>query len=119
MEGKILAAQYARTERKPYLGICLGMQLAVVEFARNVLGLADANSTEFDQVPCRPPPRPPPPLPLAPAQAEPPAGAPQAAEAGGASSHPIRSLRANSEAAAVGQGRPRHPSPASLAAAGE
>jgi len=49
VEGKILAAHYARTERKPYLGICLGMQLAVVEFARNVLNLKDANSTEFDQ----------------------------------------------------------------------
>lgn len=54
VEGKILAAHYARTERKPYLGICLGMQLAVVEFARNVLNLKDANSTEFDQVPCSP-----------------------------------------------------------------
>lgn len=50
MEGKILAAQYARTERVPYLGICLGMQLAVVEFARNVLSMPEANSTEFNQV---------------------------------------------------------------------
>ena len=48
VEGKILAAKYAREAGKPYLGICLGMQLAVVEFARNVLGLADANSAEFD-----------------------------------------------------------------------
>lgn len=47
VEGKILAANYARTNKKPYLGICLGMQIAVIEFARNVLGLKDANSTEF------------------------------------------------------------------------
>ena len=46
IEGKIIAAQYAREHRIPYLGICLGMQIAVVEFARNVLGLKDANSTE-------------------------------------------------------------------------
>lgn len=38
VEGKILAAQYARENGKPYLGICLGMQIAVIEFARNVLG---------------------------------------------------------------------------------
>ena len=50
VEGKIAAASYARTEKVPYLGICLGMQLAVVEFARNVVGLADANSTEFESV---------------------------------------------------------------------
>ena len=48
VEGKVLAAHYARTANKPYLGICLGMQIAVIEFARNVLGLADANSAEFD-----------------------------------------------------------------------
>ncbi|XP_024389982.1 uncharacterized protein [Physcomitrium patens] len=48
VQGKILAATYARENGVPYLGICLGMQLAVVEFARNVLGLKDANSTEFD-----------------------------------------------------------------------
>jgi CTP synthase len=48
VQGKILAANYARTNEIPYLGICLGMQIAVVEFARNVLGLEDANSTEFD-----------------------------------------------------------------------
>ena len=48
VEGKIKAIQYARESRVPYLGICLGMQLAVIEFARNVCGLAGANSTEFD-----------------------------------------------------------------------
>ena len=48
VEGKIAAAHYARTHSKPYLGICLGMQLAVIEYARNVLGLKDANSAEFD-----------------------------------------------------------------------
>lgn len=47
-EGKILAIRYARENQIPYLGICLGMQLAVVEFARNVAGLGGANSTEFD-----------------------------------------------------------------------
>ena len=46
-EGKILAIQYARTHRIPFLGICLGMQLAIVEFARNVLGLAQAASIEL------------------------------------------------------------------------
>ena len=49
IEGKILAAQYARESKIPYLGLCLGMQIAVIEFARNVCGLKDANSTEFDQ----------------------------------------------------------------------
>ncbi|XP_039168879.1 CTP synthase isoform X1 [Eucalyptus grandis] len=48
VQGKILAAKYAREKRVPYLGICLGMQIAVIEFARSVLGLQDANSTEFD-----------------------------------------------------------------------
>jgi CTP synthase len=48
IEGKILAAQYAREHKIPYLGLCLGMQIAVIEFARNVCGLKDANSTEFD-----------------------------------------------------------------------
>ncbi|KAL3520424.1 hypothetical protein ACH5RR_018573 [Cinchona calisaya] len=48
VEGKILAAKYARESRKPYLGICLGMQTAVIEFARSVLGMEDANSTEFN-----------------------------------------------------------------------
>ena len=46
-EGKILAAKYARTHKIPYLGLCLGMQLAIVEFARNVLGLKDAHSIEL------------------------------------------------------------------------
>lgn len=46
IEGKIWAAQYARENKIPYLGICLGMQTAVVEFARHVMGLKDANSTE-------------------------------------------------------------------------
>ena len=49
IEGMILAAGYARTHGKPYLGLCLGMQIAVIEFARSVLGLADANSGEFDE----------------------------------------------------------------------
>ena len=48
IEGKIKAAQLARTRNIPYLGLCLGMQVAVVEFARNVLGLTDANSAEFN-----------------------------------------------------------------------
>ncbi|PKA59658.1 CTP synthase [Apostasia shenzhenica] len=48
VQGKILAAKYARESNIPYLGICLGMQIAVIEFARNVLNLEDANSTEFD-----------------------------------------------------------------------
>ncbi|XP_051125608.1 uncharacterized protein LOC127247684 isoform X2 [Andrographis paniculata] len=48
IEGKILAAKYAREKRIPYLGICLGMQIAVIEFARSILGLQNANSTEFD-----------------------------------------------------------------------
>lgn len=47
-EGKIAAIRYARENGVPYLGICLGMQLAVIEFARNVAGLQDANSTEFN-----------------------------------------------------------------------
>lgn len=47
IEGKIMAARYAREKNIPYLGICLGMQLAVVEFARNVLGFANAHSTEM------------------------------------------------------------------------
>ncbi len=48
VEGKILAAQYARENKIPYLGLCLGMQIATIEYARNVCGLAGANSTEFD-----------------------------------------------------------------------
>jgi CTP synthase len=47
VEGKISTAHYARTNKIPYLGICLGMQVATIEFARNVAGLKDANSTEF------------------------------------------------------------------------
>ena len=47
-EGKITAIKYARENKVPYLGICLGMQLAVIEFARHVAGLENANSTEFD-----------------------------------------------------------------------
>ncbi|NNM58781.1 MAG: CTP synthase [Legionellales bacterium] len=49
IEGKMLAIRYARENNKPYFGICLGMQLAVIEYARNVLGWKDANSTEFDK----------------------------------------------------------------------
>mgnify|MGYP003702254089 CR=1 FL=1 len=55
IQGKILAAKYARENNVPYLGICLGMQLAVVEFARSVMNLPEANSTEFDpnaKTPC-------------------------------------------------------------------
>ena len=48
IEGKVIAAKYARENNVPYLGICLGMQTAVIEFARDVLGFADANSSEFD-----------------------------------------------------------------------
>ena len=46
----IKAIQYARENNIPYLGLCLGMQLSVIEFARNVCGLKDANSTEFDSI---------------------------------------------------------------------
>jgi len=48
IEGKILAITYARTHKVPLLGLCLGLQLSVIEFARNVCGLKDANSTEFE-----------------------------------------------------------------------
>ncbi len=48
IEGKIMAVRYARENRIPYYGLCLGMQVAVIEFARHVCSLADANSTEFD-----------------------------------------------------------------------
>ena len=48
VEGKIATAQYAREHKVPYLGICLGMQVALIEFARHVAGLSNANSTEFD-----------------------------------------------------------------------
>ena len=49
IEGMIVAAQYARTHKIPYFGICLGMQIAVIEFARHVLGWEDAHSAEFDE----------------------------------------------------------------------
>ena len=49
IEGMILAAQYARENNIPYFGICLGMQIAVIEYARNVAGIKDANSGEFDE----------------------------------------------------------------------
>ncbi len=49
VEGKILAARFARENKIPYFGICLGMQIAVIEFARNLAGLKDANSSEFDK----------------------------------------------------------------------
>lgn len=53
IEGKIAAAHYARTENVPYLGLCLGMQVMVIEFARGVLGLEESNSSEFDRsTPC-------------------------------------------------------------------
>jgi CTP synthase len=48
IEGKIAAAKYARENQIPYLGICLGMQVALIEYARNVVGMENANSTEFD-----------------------------------------------------------------------
>ena len=50
IEGMITTARYARENRIPYFGICLGMQIAVIEFARNVLGYKDANSGEFDEM---------------------------------------------------------------------
>ncbi|MBI1795308.1 MAG: CTP synthase [Chloroflexi bacterium] len=49
IEGKIMAARYAREKKIPYLGLCLGMQTMTIEFARNVLNLEDANSSEFDR----------------------------------------------------------------------
>ena len=49
IEGKVAAINWARTHKKPFLGICLGMQLAVVEFCRNVLKMENANSVEFDE----------------------------------------------------------------------
>ena len=52
VEGMILSARYAREKCIPYFGICLGMQIAVIEYARNVLGIGDANSGEFDEL-CR------------------------------------------------------------------
>ena len=50
IEGMILAAKYAREKNIPYFGICLGMHIAVIEYARNVLGIGDANSGEFDEL---------------------------------------------------------------------
>jgi CTP synthase len=50
IEGMICACRFARTRKIPYFGICLGMQIAVIEFARSVLGYADANSREFDEL---------------------------------------------------------------------
>ncbi|MBQ1897348.1 MAG: CTP synthase [Lachnospiraceae bacterium] len=50
IEGMITSAKYARTHHVPYFGICLGMQIAVIEYARNVLGITDANSGEFDEL---------------------------------------------------------------------
>lgn len=49
VEGKIMTAQYARENNVPYLGICLGMQVALIEYARHVAGMTNANSTEFDK----------------------------------------------------------------------
>ena len=54
IEGKIKAIEYARTKKIPYLGICLGMQLAVIEFARHVCGIKEASSTEFNEL-CKEP----------------------------------------------------------------
>jgi CTP synthase len=58
IEGKILAVRYARERKIPYLGLCLGLQVAVIEFARNVCGLMDASSAEFDPELSRPTPHP-------------------------------------------------------------
>jgi len=54
VEGKVLAAKYCREHRLPYLGVCLGMQVMVIEYARHVLGLKGANSTEFDEATAHP-----------------------------------------------------------------
>ncbi|MFT7824004.1 MAG: glutamine hydrolyzing CTP synthase [Sulfurimonas sp.] len=54
VEGKIKAIQYAREEKIPFLGICLGMQLSMIEYGRNVLGLEDVNSVEFEEKPKNP-----------------------------------------------------------------
>jgi len=53
-EGKIAAIRFARENKVPYLGICLGMQMAVIEFARHVAGIEDATSSEFDEEPANP-----------------------------------------------------------------
>ena len=47
IEGKILSSQYARENKIPFFGICLGLQCAIIDFARNVCGMKDANSSEF------------------------------------------------------------------------
>ena len=49
VEGKLQAIEYARVNKIPYLGICLGMQLAILEYAKNVLNIEDANSIEFNK----------------------------------------------------------------------
>jgi CTP synthase len=54
VEGKIIAVKYARENQLPFFGICLGMQMAVIEYARNVLGMADAHSTEMDKTTTHP-----------------------------------------------------------------
>jgi len=54
IEGKVIAAQYAREHGLPFLGLCLGMQIAVIEYARNVCGLTGAQSTEFETHPAHP-----------------------------------------------------------------
>ena len=54
IEGKIIAARYAREREVPYLGLCLGMQVMVVELARNVLGSDEPNSSEFDHATAHP-----------------------------------------------------------------
>ena len=54
VRGKVMAAKYARENNIPYLGICLGMQIAIIEYARNILGWQDANSTEFDHATTHP-----------------------------------------------------------------
>ena len=50
VEGKIIAARFARERKLPYLGLCMGMQVMVIEFARSILGFSDANSSEFDKL---------------------------------------------------------------------
>jgi CTP synthase len=54
IEGKILASQYARENKVPYFGICLGMQMAVIEFARSICGMKDAHSSEFSETTTHP-----------------------------------------------------------------
>ncbi len=54
VEGKIIAVKYSRENNLPFFGICLGMQMAVIEFAKNVLGLTEAHSTEMNPATCDP-----------------------------------------------------------------